>query len=38
LQLDFSEPFAKAPKESFFNPFFSNLAGTEKLQVQIEKA
>ncbi|BAO55468.1 yzbB [Nonlabens marinus S1-08] len=40
LQLEFVvDAFAKAPyKESFFNSFFTNLAGTEKLQAQIEKA
>lgn len=39
LQLDFVvDAFAKAPyKESFFNSFFTNLAGTEALQAQIEK-
>jgi len=39
LQLDFLvDAYAKAPyKESFFNSFFTNLAGTELLQTQIEK-
>jgi len=38
LKLDFVvDAFAKAPyKESFFNSFFTKLAGTEKLQKQIE--
>jgi uncharacterized protein YbbC (DUF1343 family) len=39
LQLSFLvDAFAKAPyKKSFFNSFFTNLAGTEKLQAQIVK-
>ncbi len=39
LELEFLvDAFAKAPyKENFFNSFFTNLAGTKKLQQQIEK-
>ncbi len=39
LQLDFLvDAYAKAPyKETFFNSFFTNLAGTKNLQAQIEK-